>query len=101
MKPGKWSAILLTVSIAVGFAVYGTAADVAPKTQVFKVKISSCTPDLCTSLFRIRDDVLQPLKSGTQLTVAFALTNGRQPLKPTPPSEGYAQAFDALKKPEL
>jgi invasion protein IalB len=178
VKLGKWSAILLTASAAVGFANLGLAADVAPKTQVFKAwtlycgtptpaagsttkpqpfclihheihpesdqtktvmiattrfigkartlamilrlppvtnlqegvifnidknpgykaKIASCTPDLCTSLFQISDEVLNQLKGGTQMMLAFALTNGQPPMKLTLPLDGYAQAFDALQK---
>jgi invasion protein IalB len=30
--------------------------------------------------------------------LAFALTNGQQPMKLTMPLDGYGQAFDALQK---
>ena len=68
------------------------------KNPSYKANIASCTPDLCTSLFQISDDVLKQLKSGTQIVVGFALTNGQPPMKLTLPLEGYAQAFDALQK---
>jgi invasion protein IalB len=68
------------------------------KNPGYRAKISSCTPDLCTSLFQINDDVLKQLKGGTQLFVAFALTNGQDPMKLTLPLDGYGQAFDALQK---
>ena len=68
------------------------------KNPGYKAKIASCTPELCTSLFQINDDVLKQLKSGTQMTIAFALTNGQPPMKLTLPLDGYGPAFDALKK---
>jgi len=177
VKRGKWSAFLLTLAIAGGFAWLSMAAEPAAKTQVFKqctlncatpaaargttkpqpfclihhevhpetdktktvmiattryigkdrtlamilrlppvtnlqkgvifnidknpgykAKIASCTPELCTSLFQINDDVLKQLKSGTQMVIAFALTNGQPPMKLIVPLDGYGPAFDALKK---
>lgn len=68
------------------------------KNPGFKAKISSCTADLCTSLFQINDDVLKQLKTGQQMFLAFALTNGQQPMKLVLPLDGYGQAFDALTK---
>ncbi len=68
------------------------------KNPGYKAKISSCTPELCTSLFQISDDVLKQLKGGTQMVVAFALTNGQPPMKLILPLEGYGPAFDALQK---
>jgi invasion protein IalB len=38
------------------------------------------------------------LKSGTQMVIAFALTNGQPPMKLIVPLDGYGPAFDALKK---
>jgi len=68
------------------------------KNPGYKAKIASCTPELCTSLFQINDDVLKQLKSGTQMVIAFALTNGQPPMKLIVPLDGYGPAFDALKK---
>jgi invasion protein IalB len=68
------------------------------KNPGYKAKIASCTPGLCTSLFQINDDILKQLKSGTQMIVAFELTNGQPPMKLTLPLDGYAPAFDALQK---
>jgi invasion protein IalB len=68
------------------------------KNPGYKAKISSCTPELCTSLFQINDDVLKQLKVGTQMVMQFALTNGQPPMKLTLPLDGYKQAFDALQK---
>ena len=68
------------------------------KNPGFRAKIASCNADLCTALFQISDDVLKQLKSGQQMFLAFALTNGQQPMKLTMPLDGYGQAFDALQK---
>ena len=68
------------------------------KNPGYKANIASCTPELCTALFQISDDVLKQLKGGTQMTLAFALTNGQPPMKLVLPLDGYGQAFDALQK---
>ena len=68
------------------------------KNPGYRAKISSCTAELCTALFQINDDVLKQLKNGQQMFVAFALTNGQQPMKLIMPLDGYGQAFDALQK---
>ena len=68
------------------------------KNPGFKAKISSCTADLCTALFQINDDVLKQLKTGQQMFLAFALTNGQPVMKLTMPLDGFGQAFDALSK---
>jgi invasion protein IalB len=68
------------------------------KNAGYKAKISSCTAELCTSLFQINDAVLKQMKGGTQMVLNFALTNGQPPMKLTLPLDGYAQAFDALQK---
>ena len=68
------------------------------KNPGYRAKIASCTPELCTSLFQISDDVLKQLKGGSQLFVAFALTNGQEPMKLVLPLEGYGPAYETLKK---
>ncbi len=68
------------------------------KNPGFKAKIASCNADLCTSLFQISDDVLKQLRTGQQMFLVFALTNGQPPMKLALPLDGYGQALDALTK---
>ena len=68
------------------------------KNPGFKAKISSCRPELCTSLFQINDEVLKQLKGETQMVMPFALTNGQPPMKLALPPDGHAEAFDGLQK---
>ena len=64
----------------------------------YKAKIVSCTPQLCTSLFEITDDMLKQLRAGVIMNIEFAVTNGQPLVKLTLPLDGYATALDALKK---
>ena len=64
----------------------------------YQAKIVSCTPQLCTSLFEITDDLLKQLRAGTLMNVEFAVTNGQPPVKLSLPLDGYVTALDALKK---
>jgi invasion protein IalB len=67
------------------------------KGAVYKAKIQSCSQAACIAQFKLSDDLLKLLRTGTEVTFAFGV-NPEGQASWTIPLAGFAAAMDALQK---